>query len=195
MKVLVGCECSGVVREAFRKRGHDAYSCDIIPSDDNSPYHIQDDITNILTQGWDLLIGHPPCTYLCTSGNRWMNNPDRQEKRKQAVEFFKMLAEAPIEKICLENPVGVLSTLYKKPTQIIQMWQFGHEEAKKTCLWLKGLPNLKPTKIVTPTYVTLSSGKKLPKWYSNASVKNRAKIRSKTFQGFADAMAEQWGVI
>lgn len=202
MKVLVACEFSGTVREAFRKRGHDAYSCDIEPSSDDSPYHIQDDVLNILEDGWDLMIAHPPCTYLTTTGNRWFKEEykdrfiDRLIKREEAIDFFKRLAEAPIERRAIENPVGVMSTRYRKPDQIICPTMFGHTAPKRTCLWLYNLPKLFPTEIVEGEYVTFKSGKRMPKWYSDAArlpPKERAKVRNKTFEGVAEAMADQWG--
>jgi site-specific DNA-cytosine methylase len=189
MRVLVACEYSGTVREAFRKLGHDAWSCDIIPSDDNSPYHFQCDVFEVVNQGWDLMIAHPPCTHLAVSGAKHFHK--KINEQKDALEFVKKLMDLNIKKICIENPVSVISTKIRKPDQIIQPWQFGHEAQKTTCLWLKGLPLLMHTKIVNKGEFYISpSGKKLPKWYSD---NKSAKIRSKTFQGIADAMAEQWG--
>lgn len=193
MRVLVACEFSGVVREAFRKRGHDAYSCDLIPSDDNSKYHIQGDVLEILDGGWDLMIAHPPCTYLCSSGLHWNKRvPGRDLLTNESVDFCKKIMSANIPKIAMENPIGRLSTAYKKPDQIIQPWQFGHPESKATCLWLKGLPKLSPTNILT----------KEGKYWQNQTPSgqnklgpsaDRWKLRSVTYQGIADAMAEQWG--
>lgn len=198
MKVLVACEFSGIVRDAFIAKGHKAMSCDLLDTERKGP-HYTGDVLDILKDGWDLMIAHPPCTYLCISGNKWFlpeyksKFPQRAEQRKDAIAFFMALALAPIERICIENPVGIMSSIYGRPDQIIQPFQFGHKEPKRTCLWLKGLPLLKPTNIVEPEYVVLSSGKKIPKWYSNAPVKGRNYYRSKTFQGIADAMADQWG--
>lgn len=211
MRVLVACEFSGVVREEFRKRGHDAWSCDILPAEDGSKYHIQDDVLNVLKQHWDLIIAHPPCTYLCVTGNKWFYHPDdkgmpvserrphprfpdRKKHRAQALDFFMQFTNCDCEKICIENPVGIISTLWKKPTQIIQPYQFGHKEPKKTCLWLKGLPKLIPTKLVEPEYTITKNGGKLATWYFSPSPsKKRQKDRERTFQGIAQAMAEQWG--
>ena len=184
MKVLVACEYSGRVREAFRKLGHDAWSCDLLPADDNSPYHIQGDVLEILNDGWDLMIAHPPCTHLAVSGARWFK--DKVKEQKEALDFVKKLLDAPISKIALENPISVISSKIRKPDQIIQPWQFGHGETKATCLWLKNLPKLVPTKIVDGREQNIWRKKGVPKgmplW----------KWRSLTYQGIADAMAEQW---
>jgi len=180
MKVLVACEESATVRTAFELRGHDAWSCDIIPSRFGGK-HIQADVLDVLDQGWDMMIAFPPCTHLCVSGARWFAL--KVEEQKQAKELFLKLAEAPIDKIAIENPIGVMSTCYKKPTQIIQPWQFGHGETKATCLWLKNLPKLIPTNIV--------EGREARIHMMGPSV-NRARDRSVTYQGIADAMASQW---
>lgn len=180
MKVLVACEFSGVVREAFRKRGHDAWSCDLLPTD-IPRHHIQDDVLRHL-KGWDLMIAHPPCTHLSVSGARWFKNkkPDQAE----AISFFSLIVNAPIQKICIENPIGIMSTIYRKPDQIIQPWQFGHGETKATCLWLQGLPKLLPTNIVEGREARI---------HKMSPSKDRGKLRSITYQGIANAMAEQWG--
>lgn len=192
MRVLVACEYSGRVREAFRKRGHDAWSCDIIPSDDNSPYHYQCDVRDILDKGWDLMIAHPPCTYLASSGLHWNKRvAGRQEKTEEALEFIQLLMDAPIERIAIENPIGCISSRIRKPEQIIQPWQFGEDASKSTCLWLKGLPALTPTKIIKKERYanqTASGQNNLP------PSKDRWKLRSTTYQGIADAMANQWGI-
>jgi len=207
MKVLVACEVSGTVRDAFAKRGHDAWSCDIQPrfTDIDKPdkRHLCLDVSHILGENWDLVIAHPPCTYLCVTGNRWFKPeyatrfPDRPKQRERAINFFSEFTKLDwVEKVCIENPVGIMSRLYRKPDQIIQPFQFGHKEAKKTCLWLKNLPPLKPTKIVEPEYTTYKSGKRMATWYADAiklPKEERENLRSKTFQGIADAMAEQWG--
>ena len=205
MKVLIACEYSGAVRDAFIKQGHDAMSCDLLPTDVGGP-HYQGSVTDILNDGWDLMIAHPPCTYLAVSGNRWLYNKDgskneeRWDNRREALDFVRLLMNAPIERIAVENPVSFISSEIRKPDQIIQPWQFGDEAQKTTCLWLKNLPKLKPTKIVGKgEFVTFKSGKKHPAWYAEAFAKaktkaERQKLRSKTFQGIADAMAEQWGV-
>lgn len=182
MRILIACEYSGRVREAFRKLGHDAWSCDLLPSDDNSPYHIQGDVLYVLNDGWDLMIAHPPCTHLAVSGARWFK--DKQAEQLEALEFVRTLLDAPIERIALENPVSIISTKIRKPDQIIQPWMFGHGETKATCLWLKNLPKLKPTNIV--------SGREGRMWKLPPS-KDRWKLRSETYQGVADAMAAQWG--
>ena len=193
MKVLVACEFSGVVRRAFRDRGHDAWSCDLLPSEDSSEYHYQGDVFGIIDRNWDMMIAHPPCTHLCVSGARWFK--DKQEEQKEAINFFLSLAECGISRVCIENPVGIMSSVYRKPDQIIQPYEFGHVEAKKTCLWLQNLPKLIPTKIVEPEYTTFKSGKRMATWYLEAASlpkHERMKVRSKTFQGIADAMADQW---
>ena len=181
MNVLVACEFSGVVRQAFRDRGHNAWSCDILPADDRSEYHIQDDVLKHLI-GWDLMIAHPPCTYLAVSGARWWKG--REKEQQGAIDFFMELWNAPIKKICIENPVGKISSAFRKPDQYVQPWEFGHGETKKTGLWLKGLPVLVPTKIVDGRENRI---------HRMAPGPDRWKIRSKTYQGIADAMAEQWG--
>lgn len=180
MRVLIACEFSGVVREAFRKRGHNAWSCDLLPAMDNSPFHIQEDVTKHLRWGWDLIIAHPPCTYLTVAGNKhYANRPDLY---LPAAEFARQFMDYA-DKVCIENPVGRLSTLWRKPDQYIQPWQFGHGETKKTGLWLKELPKLEPTNIV--------KGREQRIW-KMAPSKDRSMLRSITYQGIADAMAEQW---
>ena len=194
MKVLVACEFSGVVREAFRKKGHDAWSCDLLPARDSSPYHYQGPIEEFLKSkhSWDLMVAHPPCTYLTVSGNRWYAN--RPELIGEAYDFFIYLSNLFIPKICIENPVGRISTLYRKPDQIVQPYWFGDPFEKKTCLWLSNLPLLTPTNMVEPPpRQQVKGGKTLPTWYSNAPKKDRSMIRSTTFQGLANAMADQWG--
>lgn len=188
MKVLVGCEFSGVVRDAFLAKGHDAYSCDLLPSD--SPRHIQADVLTILDHGWDLAIFHPPCTHLAVSGAAWFKN--KVQEQAEALEFVRKLLNAPIPKIALENPVSVISSKIRKPDQIIQPWMFGHMEQKKTCLWLKGLPKLVETNNVYEEMMKLPKNKRERLHYLPPS-KDRWKIRSTTFQGIADAMANQWG--
>lgn len=184
MRVIVACEFSGVVREAFRKRGHDAWSCDLLPADDGSKYHYQEDVWYLLDQSekWDLMIAHPPCTHLAVSGARWFK--EKQKEQAEAIEFFMSLINAPIDKIAVENPISIMSTRYRKPDQIIQPWQFGHGETKATCLWLKNLPKLKPTNIVEGREARIHKMPPGP---------DRWKKRSITFQGIADAFAEQWG--
>ncbi len=181
MRVLIACEYSGTVRDAFRAAGHDAWSCDILPTERKGP-HIQGDVMQILSMEWDLMIAHPPCTHLSVSGARWFKY--KKKEQAAALQFIRDLLSAPVEKICLENPISIISTHIRKPDQIIQPWQFGHGETKATCLWLKGLPKLKPTNIV--------SGRE-NRIHMMPPSKDRGKLRSKTFQGIADAMAEQWG--
>jgi site-specific DNA-cytosine methylase len=181
MKVLVACEFSGIVRDAFTRKEHDARSCDLLPSD-KPGLHYQGDVRDILRDGWDLMIAHPPCTHLAVSGARWFK--DKQKEQKEALDFVRLLLDAPIDKIALENPISVISTRIRKPDQIIQPWMFGHGETKATCLWLKNLPKLQPTKIVEGRESRIH---KMP------PSKNRGKLRSITYQGIADAMANQWG--
>ena len=202
MRVLVACEFSGTVRDAFTRLGHEAWSCDIVPSD-TIGNHYQCDLFEVLDKDWDLLIAHPPCTYLTVTGNKWFKPeykdrfPTREQDRVDAIEFFTKIHNSNIPKICIENPVGIMSTILRKPDQIVHPWQFGHEASKNTCLWLKGLPKLTPSNIVGKgEFITYKSGKRMTKWYADAaslSPKERAKVRNKTFQGIADAMASQWG--
>lgn len=191
MRVLVACEYSGTVRDAFSALGHDAISCDLLPSEKPGP-HYQWDVRDILGSGFDLMIAHPPCTHLAVSGARWFK--DKQEDQRLALDFVRLLMDAPIPRIAIENPVSIISSRIRKPDQIIQPYQFGHEATKTTCLWLKGLPLLKPTNIVDkgPRHVT-KSGKSLPSWYNLPPSADRWKIRSATFLGIAHAMASQWG--
>ena len=217
LKILVACEESQVVAKAFRELGHEAYSCDIQDCSGGHPeWHIKEDVLPLIDgacicetcngivfgipEKWDLIIAHPECTYLTVTGNRWFNEEkygdearERKRKREAAAEFFMKIANANCDHIAIENPVGYMNTHYRKPDQIIQPYMFGDPFEKKTCLWLKGLPELKPTDIVDPPpRQQLRSGKSMPVWYSNAPHKDRAKLRSKTFPGFAKAMAEQW---
>jgi hypothetical protein len=180
MRVLVACEFSGTVREAFRRLGHDAWSCDLLPTDIDGP-HYQRDVRDVLRDGWDMMIAHPPCTYLCSSGARWWNK--RRGEQMEALLFVELLLNAPVPKIAIENPIGRISKAIRRPDQIIQPWQFGHGETKATCLWLKGLPLLQPTEVV--------SGRK-PSCHWTPPSKDRWKIRSKTYGGIAAAMASQW---
>jgi site-specific DNA-cytosine methylase len=184
MKVLIACEFSQVVCRAFRERGHEAYSCDLLPTEGNPAWHIQDDVLKHLHEGWDLMIAHPPCTDLAVSGARWFAQKRADGRQQKAIDFFLTLANAPIPRICMENPVSIISTVWRKPDQIIQPWQFGHGETKAICLWLKNLPLLKPTEIV--------NGRRHRVWYEPPSAE-RWKNRSRFFPGIAKAMAEQWG--
>ena len=181
MRVLVACEFSGVVRDAFRARGHDAVSCDLLETDSPGP-HIVGDVLEHLHEGWGLMIGHPPCTHLAVSGARWFKH--KRAEQAEALDFVRALMDAPISRWAIENPVSVVSTQIRKPDQIIQPWQFGHGETKATCLWLKGLQPLKPTDVV---------GGREPRVHKLPPSSNRWKLRSTTFKGIAEAMAEQWG--
>lgn len=180
MKILIACEFSGIVRDAFKAKGHDAYSCDLLPTE-KPGQHIQGDVLEIIYNDWDMMVAFPPCTHLAVSGARWFK--DKQKEQKEAIEFFMELANAPIDKICIENPVGIMSTVYRKPDQHIQPWQFGHGETKKTCLWLKNLSLLQPTNIVSGRENRIHKMPPSPE---------RGKLRSITYQGIANAMAEQW---
>lgn len=182
MRVLVACEYSGRVRDAFRARGHQAYSCDLLPSEADATYHLQCDVRDVIREGWDLLIAHPPCTHLAVSGARWFK--DKRAEQEEALDFVRYLLDASIERIALENPVSVISSRVRKPDQVIQPWQFGHGEIKATCLWLKNLPLLTPTNIV---------GGREARVHRMPPSPNRWKERSRTYQGIADAMAAQWG--
>jgi hypothetical protein len=196
MKVLIGCEFSGRVRDAFSALGHDAWSCDLVASE-TAGNHIKGDILSYLDNGWDLAVMHPPCTHLAVSGAAWFAAKRADGRQQQGIDFFMALANAPIEKICVENPIGIMSKQWRKPDQIIQPWQYGEEAQKSTCLWLKNLPLLVPTNIVGKgEMVKYASGKSMPKWYADAwklPKEERAKLRNRTFQGIADAMAAQWG--
>ena len=185
MNVLVGCEYSGRVRQAFRDRGHDAWSCDLLPSEDDSPFHIQGDVLALLGNGWDLAIFHPPCTHLAVSGARHFPEKIADGRQQEALEFVRILLDAPIPRIALENPVSIISSRIRKPDQVIQPYMFGHGETKATCLWLKNLPKLVPTQIV--------SGRE-PRIHKMAPGPDRWKERSRTYPGIAQAMAMQWGV-
>jgi hypothetical protein len=184
MRVLVACEYSGRVREAFRRRGHDAWSCDLLECEDGSPNHIQGDVLGVVRQGWDLMVSHPPCTHLAVSGARHFEAKRADGRQQDAVEFFLALARAPIPRIAIENPICIMSSLWREPDQTIQPWMFGHGETKATCLWLKGLPPLIPTKIVSGRY---------PRVHLMPPSEDRWKERSRTYEGIAEAMAQQWG--
>ena len=181
MRVLIACEFSGVVRDAFLLRGHSAMSCDLLYSERPGPHYVGD-VRDVLHDGWDLMVAHPPCTYLASSGARWWK--ERLELQRQALEFVQELMDAPIDRIAIENPVGKISTAIRKPDQIIQPWMFGHGETKATCLWLKELPLLQPTDIVDGREARI---------HHMPPSKDRWKLRSITYSGVARAMAEQWG--
>ena len=226
MKVLVACEESQRVCQAFRDKGHEAYSCDIVKCSGGHPeWHIQSDVLKILNpyelsfggsviefrtmdgtdyviEKWDLIIAHPPCTYLTLAGNKWFKPefadrfPDRQKQRKEAIDFFMAIANADCDKIAIENPVGVMSSQWRKPDQYIEPFMFGDPEKKKTGLWLKGLPLLKPTNIVEPVIIHCKSGANEPRWHMETMhlpKEERSRVRSQTFIGIAKAMADQWG--
>jgi hypothetical protein len=217
IKVLIACEESQAVTKEFRKLGFEAYSCDILTCSGGHPeWHIQDDIFNVIKNGWDLMIAHPPCTFLSGSGVQWLSHPEdkslsfeerrphpkypnRRQDMLDSVEFVKVLYNSGIKHIAIENPVGLLSSRWRKPDQIIHPYMFGDEATKATCLWLKDLPLLTPTNIVDKgERVVFASGKSHPKWYAEALSKAKTKqerqtLRSKTFQGIAEAMANQWG--
>lgn len=195
MRVLVACESSGQVRRAFRALGHDAWSCDLLPADDGSPFHIQRDVLMVVDgihvhgvgfRVWDLMIAHPPCTHLSVSGARHFAEKRADGRQKDAIEFFLELARAPIPRIAIENPVCIISSIWRKPDQIVQPWQYGHGETKATCLWLKNLPYLIPTNIVDGREARIHKMPPSP---------DRWKLRSETYSGVATAMAHQWGVV
>ncbi len=207
LRVLVACEFSGIVRDAFKAKGHDAWSCDLLPTEIPGN-HIQGDVLSILNDGWDLMIAHPPCTDLAVSGARWFKEKQADGRQQRSVEFFMKIMDAPIPQKAVENPIGIMSRLYRKPDQVIQPFQFGHEVQKATCLWLVGLQPLTPTKIVDRglIYVDPRGHKhggehtlRAKRAYSPLMLlpknEERWKIRSRTFRGIADAMAEQWGVL
>ena len=183
MKVLVACEYSGSVRDAFIRAGHDAMSCDLLPTDVPGP-HYQGNVLDVIGDGWDLMIAHPPCTHLAVSGARWFK--EKQKEQAEALDFVRLLLAAPVPSIALENPVSIISSRIRKPDQVIQPWQFGHGETKATCLWLKNLPLLKPTNIVDGREARIHRMPPSP---------DRWKERSKTYVGIAAAMAEQWGTL
>lgn len=180
MKILVACEFSGIVRDAFIAKGHDAWSCDLLPTE-NKGQHYQCDIRQIINLDWDLMIAHPPCTHLAVSGARWFK--DKKQEQKEALDFVQMLMDAPIPRIAIENPISIISSRIRKPDQIIQPWQFGHGETKAICLWLKNLPKLKPTNIVSGREARVHREPPSPERWKN---------RSRFFTGIAEAMAEQW---
>lgn len=217
MRILLACECSNTVSKEFRKLGHYVMSCDLQPNDEDQTFHYQGSIFDILNDGWDMMIGHPPCTYLSNAGIGWFNEEKYGEKavkrkanREEAMEFFLKLYNAPIERICLENPVGYPNSVFRKPDQVIQPYFFGDEHKKGTCLWLKNLPkliyckadNLFETKTTVEPKILAIQYRKPSKYYKGGEEKKRyftdagtrnAKVRSKTFEGIARAMAEQWG--
>ena len=192
MRVLVACEESQVVTKAFRERGHEAYSCDIVPCSGGHPeWHIQDDVLKHLNDGWDIIIAHPPCTYISNMSNCRIKEPGRIELRRKGMAFFMKFVDVNIPKVVIENPRGLPEREYRKADQIIQPYQFGHPASKATCLWLKNLPVLNHTEIVAPE--RKHDGKRYRTWVDTVKGSNKSKTRSKTFEGIARAMAEQWG--
>jgi len=192
MKILIACEYSGTVRDAFRALGHDAMSCDLLPTEREGP-HYQGSVLDILGDGWDMMVAHPPCTHLAVSGAAHFAKKRASGVQNEALDFVRLLLNAPIPKIALENPISIISSRIRKPDQIVHPWQFGHETTKATCLWLKGLPLLVPTKIVSKgERQVYASGKSSPIWHAKTGG-GSGKLRSMTFQGIADAMAAQWG--
>jgi len=186
MRVLIACEFSGIVREAFARQGHDAYSCDLLDTEIPTKNHIKGNVLDILNDGWKLMIAHPPCRYLAVSGARYF--AERESQQLEALEFVRKLMDAPIERICIENPISIISTKIRKPDQIIHPWMFGHEESKATCLWLKNLPKLMPTKIMD-----IKNRNRTPTNQNNIGPSpDRWKRRSRTYFGVAEAMAVQW---
>ena len=183
MAILIACEESGIVRRAFRELGYNVWSCDILPSSDNSEWHLQQDVIPLLKEIWSLIIAFPPCTHLSSSGARWFKEKRADGRQQQGIDFFMEFVNCKCPKVAIENPIGIMSTLYRKPDQIIQPYEYGHPEQKSTCLWLKGLPKLKPTNIV--------SGREQRVWKMPPS-KDRSKLRSKTYSGIAKALAEQY---
>jgi site-specific DNA-cytosine methylase len=195
VKILVACEESQAVTIELRKLGHEAYSCDIEPCSGGHPeWHLQQDVVPLLKEKWDMIIAFPPCTHLASSGARWFEQKRRDGRRRQGIDFFMRFTNLQCPKVAIENPIGIMSTYYRKPDQIIQPWMFGHPEKKATCLWLKGLPLLQPTNDVSEIMKTLPKNKQERLRYLPPSTE-RAKLRSKTFPGIAKAMAEQWAGI
>jgi hypothetical protein len=198
MKVLVACEESQAVTIELRKIGIEAFSCDILPCSGGYPeWHLQRDVIPLLKENWDMIIAFPPCTHLAVSGAAWFEEKRKDGRQRQGIDFFMLFTDLSCKRVAIENPVGIMSNLYRKPDQYIQPYQFGDSFSKKTCLWLKGLPLLEPTQIVDKGKdITFLSGKTMPLWYADSYKlprEERAKIRSKTFPGIARAMANQWG--
>ena len=198
MRVLIACEESQAVTKEFRDRGHEAYSCDILPSSGTLPeYHLQQDVVPLLKQDWDMIIAFPPCTHLASSGAAWFAEKRRDGRQQEGIDFFMLFTNLDAPRVVIENPVGIMSKIYRKPDQIIQPWWFGDPFEKRTCLWLKGVPPLVATNEVKPEpRSTYASGRTMPAWYADAwrlPPAERSKARSKTFPGIAKAIAEQWG--
>lgn len=196
MKILIACEESQAVCKAFRAKGHEAYSCDILPCSGGHPeWHLQQDIAPLLQQDWDMVIAFPPCTHLAVSGAAWFAKKIADGRQQQGIDFFMLFTNLKCPKVVIENPIGIMSSKWRKPNQIIHPWMFGDKASKATCLWIKGLPNLAPTNVVEKEEYNIHNGKKYNKWLDaswHLPPDERSKARSKTFQGVADAMAEQW---
>ena len=197
MRVLVACEESQTVTKAFRAIGHNAFSCDLLPASGGHPeWHLRADVRDVLACAlpWDMLIGFPPCDHLAVSGARWFPEKVADGRQQAGIDLFLALAHADVPRVAIENPVGIMSTVWRKPDQIVQPWYYGDEATKTTCLWLRNLPPLFATKVVGRGVIqVVKSGRRLPEWYSNAPRKTRKIVRSRTFPGLAAAMAEQWG--
>lgn len=193
MRVLIACEYSGRVREAFQAQGHNAWSCDLLRSEDNSQRHIQGDVLEVIGRGWDLMVAHPPCTHLAVSGARHFEAKRADGRQQEAIEFFLALARAPIPRIAIENPVCIMSSVWRKPDQVIQPHMFGHPQFKATCLWLKGLPKLRPTNQLEVPERGTDERKAWERIHRMSPSPDRWKERSRTFEGIADAFASQWG--
>ena len=196
LRVLVACEYSGLVREAFRAKGHYALSCDFLPTDIPGE-HYQGDVFDIIDDDWDMMIAFPPCTHLCLSGARWFPQKIADGRQQEGIDFFMKLVNADIPMIAIENPVGIMSKIYRKPDQIIVPYIYGENSTKGTCLWLKNLPKLKPSNVIVPEKHTTKTGKSYDKWWFATCLISdltlRAKVRSKTFEGIGHAMSSQWG--
>lgn len=193
MRLLVACECSGTVRDAFRARGHDAWSCDLDPCESDPQWHIQGDVLPLLTDGWDMMVAHPPCERLCVSGARWKyEKAGWPEEQAESLKFVRALLDAPIPKIALENPVGIISTKIRKPDQVIQPWMFGHPETKASCWWLKNLPRLHPTHKRDDLFCEQEPTERTARVHKLPPGPMRKKLRSWRYTGIAKAMADQW---
>lgn len=194
LRILVGCEESGVVRRAFRALGHEAWSCDLLPARDGSPYHLQCDVLTVLDRGWDMGLFYPPCTHLAVSGARHFKEKRKDGRQQEAIRFFMACAQAPIRRICVENPISIMSSVWRKPDQIIHPWMFGHPEQKATCLWLINLPTLDPTEVVYDEMMLLPRNIR-ERIHHLPPTPDRALIRSETYAGIAQAKAQQWGCL
>jgi site-specific DNA-cytosine methylase len=193
MKILCACEESQAVTKEFRVLGHEAYSCDVLPcSGGHTEWHLQQDVTELLQQDWDMIIAFPPCTHLAVSGAAWFEQKRKDGRQQEGIDFFMLFANAKCERVCIENPIGIMSNQWRKPDQIVQPWMFGHPESKATCFWLKGLSKLTETDNVKPVFNALPKNQQQRLHYLSPS-KDRGHLRSKTFEGIAKAMADQWG--